>query len=63
MNRQTTTRWFVRRTSWGLVVHPYAFREDSMPSVFSSFEETLRRFHFGIGVNGLFNDFTDTAGG
>jgi len=34
-----------------------------MPSVFSSFEETLRRFHFGIGVNGLFNDFTDTAGG
>lgn len=45
----------------GLVVHPYTFRKDSMPAVFSSFEEMLRHFLFEIGVDGLFTDFTDIA--
>ncbi len=45
----------------GLVVHPYTFRRDSMPTVYSSFEEMLRHFYFDIGVDGLFTDFTDIA--
>ena len=45
----------------GLVVHPYTFRKDSMPSCFSSFEEMLRHFYLDIGVDGLFTDFTDIA--
>lgn len=45
----------------GLVVHPYTFRRDSMPAVFSSFEEMLLHFFFDIGVDGVFTDFTDIA--
>lgn len=46
---------------WGLVVHPYTFRKDAMPAVFTSFEEMLRHFFFDIGVDGVFTDFTDIA--
>ena len=45
----------------GLVVHPYTFRRDDLPSGFDSFAELMR---FGIdeaGIDGLFTDFPDLA--
>lgn len=45
----------------GLVIHPWTFRSDDMPSVYGSFEEMVRHFFYDIGVDGLFTDFTDLA--
>jgi glycerophosphoryl diester phosphodiesterase len=45
----------------GLLVHPYTFRADELPGVFTSFEEMLRTFFFEIQVDGVFTDFPDRA--
>jgi len=45
----------------GLVVHPYTFRKDSLPSAYSTLEEEIERFYFQYQVDGLFTDFVDIA--
>ncbi len=45
----------------GLVVHPYTFRKDSLPSYANSLEELFRMFYFIMGVDGVFTDFPDAA--
>jgi glycerophosphoryl diester phosphodiesterase len=45
----------------GLLVHPYTFRADELPGVFTSFEEMLRTFFFDIDSDGVFTDFPDRA--
>ena len=42
----------------GLAVHPYTFRADDLPPGFESYEELLAWFVDGLGVDGLFTDFT-----
>lgn len=43
----------------GLVVHPYTFRADAMPSYVESFDLLTRLFSVEAGVDGLFTDFPD----
>ena len=45
----------------GLLVHPYTFRKDSLPSYANSLEELFRIFYFIMGVDGVFTDFPDAA--
>jgi glycerophosphoryl diester phosphodiesterase len=45
----------------GLVVHPYTFRAEALPSYARSLEEELRRYYFEIGVDGVFTDNPDIA--
>ncbi len=45
----------------GLVVHPYTFRVDSLPTQYASLEEEMRKFYFTYNVDGLFTDFADVA--
>lgn len=45
----------------GLLVHPYTFRDDSLPAGIASAEELLQLFIHALGVDGLFADFPDTA--
>jgi glycerophosphoryl diester phosphodiesterase len=45
----------------GLVVHPYTFRADALPSYASSLEDALRMFLVDAGVDGVFTDFPDRA--
>lgn len=42
----------------GLAVHPYTFRADALPSGFSNYQELLAWFVDGLGIDGLFTDFT-----
>lgn len=45
----------------GLVVHPYVFRRDELPSKYASLEDELKQFYFTYNVDGLFTDFVDVA--
>lgn len=45
----------------GLVVHPYTFRKDQLPSKYKSFENEVNQFYFIYGVDGVFTDFADIA--
>jgi glycerophosphoryl diester phosphodiesterase len=43
----------------GLLVHPFTFRADDLPSGFRCFEDMVRFFTGELGVDGLFSDFPD----
>ena len=43
----------------GLVVHPYTFRRDQLPSYAADYRELLKIFLNDIGVDGVFTDFPD----
>ena len=43
----------------GLVVHPYTFRHDLLPSYATDFDALLKLFLDDIGVDGVFTDFPD----
>lgn len=45
----------------GLLVHPYTFRSDDLPSGVANFDELLDLFLRQLGVDGLFTDFPDMA--
>ena len=45
----------------GLLVHPYVFRRDELPSKYASLEEEIKQFYFTYNVDGLFSDFVDVA--
>jgi len=47
--------------SEGLVVHPFTFRRDSLPSGFESFDALLAFVLGELGADGLFTDFPDLA--
>ncbi len=47
----------------GLAVHPYTFRADDLPPGFATYEEMLAWFVDGLGVDGLFTDFTGRTRG
>jgi glycerophosphoryl diester phosphodiesterase len=42
-----------------LLIHPYTFRADRIPSYVSSFEELLHIFFNEVQVDGIFTDFPD----
>ena len=43
----------------GLLVHPYTFRADDVPTGFRCFEDLVRFFTDDLGIDGLFTDFPD----
>ena len=43
----------------GLLVHPFTFRADEIPSGFASFADLVRYFVVDLRVDGLFTDFPD----
>jgi glycerophosphoryl diester phosphodiesterase len=43
----------------GLLVHPFTFRADDLPSGFRCFEDMVRFFTSDLGIDGLFTDFPD----
>lgn len=45
----------------GLLVHPYTFRQDSLPDGFDDFEVLLRYAVCDLGADGVFTDFPDVA--
>ena len=45
----------------GLVVHPYTFRKDQLPSKYASLAQELDRFYNDYNVDGVFTDFVDIA--
>lgn len=45
----------------GLVVHPYTFRKDDLPSYVQNFDELLNIFFNEAHVDGVFSDFPDLA--
>ncbi len=45
----------------GLVVHPYTFRRDELPSYADSYQQLLEIYLDDIGVDGVFTDFPDLA--
>jgi len=47
----------------GLVVHPYTLRADDLPDGYESLEALLDVLVGGLGVDGLFTDFTDRVSG
>ena len=44
---------------YDLLIHPYTFRKDRLPSYVSSFEELLNVFFNEVQVDGIFTDFPD----
>jgi len=44
-----------------LIVHPYTFRADVLPSGYDSIAEELTTFYFDYDVDGVFTDFPDAA--
>jgi len=42
-----------------LLIHPYTFRKDRLPSYVSSFEELLNVFFNEVQIDGIFTDFPD----
>jgi len=50
-----------RAHAQGLVVHPYTFRTDALPSGFSDFDELLMFMVGDLNIDGLFTDFPDAA--
>jgi glycerophosphoryl diester phosphodiesterase len=51
----------VRAHARGLLVHPYTFRADEVPSKYPNVEAELKTFYEAYGVDGVFTDFTDVA--
>ena len=49
-----------RAHAHGLLVHPYTFRDDSFPAHYGNPANEYLTF-YGLGVDGLFSDFADTA--
>ncbi len=47
----------------GLLVHPYTFRADQVPSPYTTVIEEIRSHLFVFGVNGVFTDHPDLARG
>jgi glycerophosphoryl diester phosphodiesterase len=45
----------------GLLVHPYAFRQDELPLGIADFDELLAIFIEQAGIDGLFTDFPDSV--
>lgn len=45
--------------SHNLLIHPYTFREDRLPSYVTSFNELLNIFFNEVDVDGVFTDFPD----
>jgi glycerophosphoryl diester phosphodiesterase len=45
----------------GLLVHPYTFRADALPTWAGSFDELLKAFLVDVGVDGVFTDHPDQA--
>ena len=45
----------------GLVVHPYTFRKDQLPSQYASLSDELDQFYYEYNVDGVFTDFIDIA--
>jgi glycerophosphoryl diester phosphodiesterase len=43
----------------GLLVHPYTFRIDGLPSYIENYDELLQLFYLRLGVDGVFTDFPD----
>jgi glycerophosphoryl diester phosphodiesterase len=43
----------------GLVVHPYTFRRDQLPTYADDYDDLLEIFFDDIGVDGVFTDFPD----
>ena len=61
-------RWFDQITDLlkiarnnDLLIHPYTFRADRLPSYTSSFDELLDLFFQEVGVDGIFTDYPDQA--
>ena len=48
-----------RARALGLLVHPYTFRRDDLPSGVQNFSELLEIFFNQAGVDGVFTDFPD----
>jgi glycerophosphoryl diester phosphodiesterase len=44
---------------YDLVIHPYTFRKDRLPSYVTSFEELLNVFFNEVQIDGIFTDFPD----
>lgn len=57
-NNPTYVEWAHTR---GLVVHPYTFRKDQLPSQYASLTDELDRFYYEYNVDGAFTDFVDIA--
>ena len=57
-NNPTFVEWAHVR---GLVVHPYTFRKDQLPSEYVSLAEELYQFYYRYDVDGVFTDFVDVA--
>ncbi len=52
---------FIERAhAFGLVVHPWTFRDDNLPEHYDSPEAEMEAY-WSIGVDGLFTDFPETA--
>lgn len=45
----------------GLVVHPYTFRKDQLPSQYPTLADELNQFYYKYNVDGVFTDFVDIA--
>jgi glycerophosphoryl diester phosphodiesterase len=45
----------------GLLIHPYTFRNDSLPAQYEGKPKNEYNVFYALGVDGLFTDFTDTA--
>lgn len=45
----------------GLQIHPYTFRQDSLPKWAKTQQAAMQLFLYDIGVDGLFTDFPDVA--
>jgi len=45
----------------GLVVHPYTFRKDQLPSKYPTLADELKQFYYKYDVDGVFTDFVDIA--
>lgn len=48
-----------RAQELGLLVHPFTFRADELPSGFATFDELLQAFIDELQVDGVFTDFPD----
>ena len=52
---------FIERAhAFGLVVHPWTFRDDNLPEHYTSSEAEIAA-HLEIGVDGVFTDFPETV--
>jgi glycerophosphoryl diester phosphodiesterase len=56
----TATDLVDRAHAHGLLVHPYTFRDDAFPAHYGNPANEYLTF-YGLGVDGVFSDFADTA--